>query len=80
MLLLLILMSASFLNGSVGCKNTCGFKVECQCPCKFILDYRGRCAKCGHSGELDRGQATSRVVGISENQFLNHLYKVKSNN
>ncbi|OGB83911.1 hypothetical protein A3F66_02410 [candidate division TM6 bacterium RIFCSPHIGHO2_12_FULL_32_22] len=64
--LALILLFYS-LDGSVGCMSRdyycpggCKCKddyhyVECSCPCVNILSDRGRCRRCDHYGDPNRG-------------------------
>jgi hypothetical protein len=82
MFLFLILMSVAFLDGAVGCKNSCGLHVECQCSCKKheLAEYKGQCQKCGHFGDLDRAEVAEGAAQLSEKQLLNNLRRAKKHN
>ena len=58
MKILLFVVLAFSLDGAMGCKNRCGYFVECDCLCKAyqINDERGTCAECEHEGNSKRGE------------------------
>lgn len=65
-LLLIAIFLTQNIFGAVGCMSgfystSCGsclgnnHYVECNCPCRFITERMGRCPRCGHVGDPNRG-------------------------
>lgn len=58
-------MECCYTKKSCRCINCCDTKnwhyVQCSCPCKWIIDYRGKCRKCQHFGNPDRGIINMRL-------------------
>ncbi len=82
MFLFLILMSVAFVDCAVGCKNSCGLHVECQCSCKKheLAEYKGQCQKCGHFGDLGRGETAEVASNLTGRQLLSSLNRAKKHN
>lgn len=69
---LLVLLSVSASQGAIGCRDTLYTPDEwdtsthhyqkCSCSCNTTLDAQGHCPKCGHSGRIDRGAITKKLL------------------
>jgi len=64
-------LSISSLQGAIGCQkiehtvrywNESAPKyVKCSCPCRNTTPHKGRCRRCSHYGNPERGNFTKAV-------------------
>ena len=57
---------------AIGCmeETSCGEHfVSCNCSCKETISEKGKCLQCGHSGNLNRGLITEKIL-VEENIAL----------
>lgn len=77
MILLIALILFSSLGAEIGCLSSCNKPVQCNCSCKDHNIIDGVCSKCGHRGDVHRGNSAKEASNKTDEHFRKVISRIK---